>query len=144
MNTDDDEILSEMFDHIMKKFSEKLLDGSGCRISTIEDLELRTNRYIQMRSSSYIPLPKGLALKHAVINPQNNDNNCFRYGVCASQALKDRNNQRVTVLNKYMDRFIWDGLPNNVPVSISDLRKFERNNPKVSVGVYGLSKERFA
>jgi hypothetical protein len=45
MDTDDDEILSGMFDHIMKKFSEKLLDGSGCRITCIEDLELRTNRY---------------------------------------------------------------------------------------------------
>jgi hypothetical protein len=45
MDTDDDEILSEMFDHIMKKFGEKLLDGSGCRITCIEHLELRTNRY---------------------------------------------------------------------------------------------------
>jgi hypothetical protein len=143
MDTEDDETLSEIYEQIMKKFSEKLLDGSGCSILSIEDLELRTNRYIPLRGSSYIQLPKGIAGKHAVINPQNNDNNCFRYSVCVSQALNARNNQRVTVLTKYMDRFNWDGLPNNVPVSISDIRKFERNNPKVSVGVYGLSKEKF-
>jgi hypothetical protein len=142
MDTDDDEILSEMYDHIMKKFSEKLLDGSGCRITSIDDLELRTNRYIPLRGSSYIELPKEIALKHATINPQNNDNNCFRYSVCVSQALHENHPERVTVLNKYMDRFNWSGLPNNVPVSIRDISKFERNNPNVSVGVYGLSKER--
>jgi hypothetical protein len=143
MDTDDDEILSEIYEIIMKKFSEKLLDGSGCSILSIEDLELRTNRFAPLRGSSYIQIPKGIAGKHAVINPQNNDNNCFRYSVCVSQALEDKHPERVTVLNKYMDRFNWDGLPNNVPVAISDIRKFERNNPKVSVGVYGLSKEKF-
>jgi hypothetical protein len=143
IDSDGDEIISEMYDILVKKFSEKLLDGSGCRILSIENLEMRTSRYTPLRGSSYIQIPKGIAGKHAVINPQNNDNNCFRYSVCVSKALDDNHPERVTVLNKYMDRFNWDGLPNNMPVSISDIRKFERNNPKVSVGVYGLSKEKF-
>jgi hypothetical protein len=92
MDTEDDEILSEMFDNIIKKFSEKLLDGSGCRISNIEDLELRTNRFIPLRGSSYIKLPKDILTKNTVINPQSNDKNCFRYSVCINQALKERNN----------------------------------------------------
>jgi hypothetical protein len=143
MDNDDDDILSELFDHIMKKFSEKLLDGSGCRITSIEDLELRTNRYTLLRGSSYIPLHKEIALKHAVINPQKSVNNCFRYSVCVIQALEDNHPEPVTGLNEYMNKFNWDGLPNNLPVSISDIRKFERKNPNMSVGVYGLSKENY-
>jgi hypothetical protein len=119
----------------MKKFIEKLLDGSGCRITSIDDLEVRPNRFIPLRGSSYIELPKEIAIKHAIINPQNNDNNCFRYSVCVSQALQDSQPERVTVLNKCMYRFNCSGLPNNVAVSIRDISKFERNNPNVNVGV---------
>jgi hypothetical protein len=84
----------EMFDNPMKKFSKKLLDESGCRIHTIEDVDLRTNRFITMRSSSYIPLQKEMPFKHAVINPQENESSGFSYSVFANQELEEKNVRR--------------------------------------------------
>ena len=48
--------------------------GSRWRLHSIIQLELHTVRYNPLRGRSYIPLPKELANKKAIINMQNGDN----------------------------------------------------------------------
>ena len=51
--------------------------GSGWRLYSIIQLELHTVRYNPLRGETWIPLPKELADKKAIINMQNKDNKCF-------------------------------------------------------------------
>ena len=56
--------------------------GSGWRLYSIIQLELHTVRYNPLRGETWIPLPKELANKKAIINAKNKDNKCF-FVVCS-------------------------------------------------------------
>ena len=55
--------------------------GSGWRLYSITKLELHTVRYIPLRGETWIPLPKELDNKKAIINMKNNDDKCFLWCV---------------------------------------------------------------
>ncbi|KAF4528506.1 hypothetical protein B566_EDAN016828 [Ephemera danica] len=135
--TPTDDIITIMFEKIKQKFSERMLDGSGCKLATIEKLFIRTSKNNPLRASSYLKIPDKLKLKHSVINPYNViDNECFKWSVCAS-LYKGPNPDRIKNLLPYVDRFNWTGV--NFPTTFKDIRKFERNNSRVSINVYALS-----
>ncbi|KAF4529188.1 hypothetical protein B566_EDAN017653 [Ephemera danica] len=132
-----DEIITDMFEKIKQKFSERLLDGSGCKLATIEKLLVRTSKNNPLRVSSYLKIPEKFKFHHALINPYNvNDNECFKWSVCASQH-NGPHPERTTNLLQYINRFEWEGV--RFPTAITDVRKFERINPKVSINLYALS-----
>ena len=85
-----------------------------------------------MRGSSYLPLPDWLARKKVIVNPHNNDKECFKWSVIAVEKVGMKNPQRVSNLRKFKDNYCWSGL--EFPVSIKDIGKFEtRNNISVNV-----------
>ena len=85
-----------------------------------------------MRGSSYLPLPDWLARKKAIVNPHNDDEECFKWSVIAAENVGMKDPQRVSNLRKFMDNYDWSGL--EFPVSIKDIGKFEtRNNISVNV-----------
>ena len=84
------------------------------------------------RGSSYLPLPDLLARKKAIVNPHNDDEECFKWSVIAVEKVGMKDPQRVSNLRKFMDNYDWSGL--GFPVSIKDIGKFEtRNNISVNV-----------
>ena len=84
-----------------------------------------------MRGTSYLPLPDWLARKKTIVNPHNNDEECFKWSVIAAEKVGMKDPQRVSNLRKFMDNYDWSGL--EFPVSIKDIGKFEtRNNKKRS------------
>ena len=84
------------------------------------------------RGSSYLPLPDWLARKKAIVNPHNDDEECFKWSVIAAEKEGMKDPQRVSNLRKFMDNYDWSGL--DFPVSIKDIGKFEtRNNISVNV-----------
>ena len=50
---------------------------SESRFHSVIKLELHTVSYKPLRGETYIPLPKELADKKAIINMKNKDNKCF-------------------------------------------------------------------
>ena len=85
-----------------------------------------------MRGSSYLPLPDWLVRKKAIVNPHNNDEECFKWSVIAAEKVGMKDPQRVSNLMKFMDNYDWSWL--EFPVSIQDIGKFEtRNNISVNV-----------
>ena len=85
-----------------------------------------------MRGSSYLPLPDWLARKKAIVNPPNNNEECFKWLVIAAENVGMKDPQRVSNLRKFTDNYDWSGL--EFPVSIKDIGKFEtRNNVSVNV-----------
>ena len=69
--------------------------------------------------------------KKAIVNPHNDDEECFKWSVIAAEkGMKDP--QRVSNLRKFTDNYDWSGL--EFPVSIKDIGRFEtRNNIAVNV-----------
>ena len=84
------------------------------------------------RGSSYLPLPDWLAKKKAIINPHNNDEECFKWAVIAAENVEMKNPQRVSNLRKFTDNYNWSGL--KVPVSIENIKDFDMNND-ISINV---------
>ena len=85
-----------------------------------------------MRGSSYLPLPDWLVRKKAIVNPHNNDEECFKWSVIAVEKVGMKDPQRVSNLRKFKDNYGWSG--SEFPVSIKDIWKFEtRNNISVNV-----------
>ncbi|KAF4521845.1 hypothetical protein B566_EDAN003719 [Ephemera danica] len=135
--TPTDEIISDMFEKIKHKFSERMLDGSGCKLSSIEKLLIRTSKNNPLRVSSYLKIPDYLTWKNAVINPYNvNDNECFKWCVCISQH-NGPHPERTENLLRYVDHFNWTNI--SFPTSIKDVRKFETINPDVSINIFAVT-----
>ena len=70
--------------------------------------------------------------KKAIVNPHNDDEECFKWAVIAVGNVGMKDSQRVSNLRKFTDNYDWSGL--EFPVSIKDIGKFEtRNNVSVNV-----------
>ena len=80
------------------------------------------------KGSSYIPLPNWLALKKAIINPCNEDRECFKWAVIAASRWEEINNNPETIskLKRFEKDFDWSGL--GFPVSFKDISEFEFRN----------------
>ena len=95
-------------------------------------LDINFHQLNLMRGSSYLPLPDWLASKKAIVNPHNNNEECFIWLVITVENAGIEDPQRVSNLRKFMDNYDWSGL--EFPVSIKDIGKFEtRNNISVNL-----------
>ena len=95
-------------------------------------LDVNFHQLNLMRGSSYLPLPDWLARKKAIINPHNDDEECFKWSVFTAENVGMKDPQRVSNLRKFTDNYDWSGL--EFPVSIKDIGKFEtRNNVSVNI-----------
>ena len=90
-----------------------------------------------MRGSSYLPLPDFIAKRKAVINPQNGDEECFKWEIISADKWMDIDShpERVSNLREFADSYNWSGLA--FPVSIKQIGKFEAKN-NISINVLGL------
>ena len=136
--TDLDESIEDMHREIVQKITEHEGRGSGWSLLEVISMDLRVHKHgYGDRGSSYIPLPKSLASTLSCINVQNEDNECFRYSMLAKFLNANDNPQRPS--NKYHqlnNRYNFNGL--TYPVSVRDIERFERVNPRVSVNVFGV------
>ena len=90
-----------------------------------------------MRGSSYLPLPNWLAHKKAIINPKNEDQECFRWAVIAALRSEEINNnpERISKLKRFEKDFDWSGI--EFPVSVKDIKKFEFRN-QISINLLAI------
>ena len=98
-------------------------------------LDVNFHQLNLIRGSSYLPLPDWLARKKAIVNPHNNDEECFKWSVIAVEKVGMKDPQRVSNLRKFTDNYDWSGL--EFPVSIKDIGKFENKNI-ISVNVLAV------
>ena len=87
------------------------------------------------RGNSYIPLPRWIASKKAVINPKNeNDEECFKWAAALHHKEIKSHPERISNIMRYTKNYNWSGL--EFPVSINNINEFEKNN-NISVNVLG-------
>ena len=81
---DEKEFYDTMVERILEKIATVLATKSDVRFHSVIKFELHTVSYKPLREETWIPLPKELADKKAIINIQNKDK-CFLW--CVLRAL---------------------------------------------------------
>ena len=61
-----------------------------------------------------------------MINPHNEDEECFKWVVITAENVGMKDPQRVSNLRKFTDNYDWTGL--KFPVSFENIKDFEMNN----------------
>ena len=113
---------------------------SGWRLHSIIKFELHTVRYNPLRIEKWVPLPKELGDKKAIINPKNKDNKCFLWCVLRALNPKDGNPERIDKKLKEKENTLnMDGI--EYPVRLEDIDKFEKQNPSISITVFGYEEK---
>ncbi|XP_022170549.1 uncharacterized protein LOC111033908 [Myzus persicae] len=113
--------------------------GSGFTLESIDGLLLGIYKYTPMAASSFIKLPAYIDRKRATINPQNNDQHCFKWAILAKHVTGSNKHRVEENYRQQVVKYNFEGL--SFPTPISDVKKFENNNPNVTVNVYGLDKK---
>ena len=86
------------------------------------------------RGSSYLPLPDFIAKRKAVIDPQNGDEECFKWAIITADRWPgiDSHPERMSNLREFADNYDWSGL--EFPVSLKQIGKFEANSSGLRQG----------
>ena len=139
--TDEDELYITMTERIIENMATlQQAEGSGWRLHSIIKLELHTVSYNPLRGETWIALPKKLANKGAIINVKNKDNKCFLWCVLRALNPKDGNPERIDKKLKEKENTL-NMEEIEYPVSLKDIDKFERQNPSISITVFGYDEK---
>ena len=142
--TDENDIYTTMTETILERIANLINGssggGSGWVFYKIIKLELHTVSYRPLRGNTWIPLPKELADKKALINMKNKDNKCFLW--CVLRKLNPKNDNAERVDKELMEKentLNMEGIA--IPVSLKDINKFEKQNPNISITVLGFNEK---
>jgi len=109
-------------------------------IFQINYLQLRWGSYRLPMECSFIPTPKWLALRRAVVNVQCFDDvrNIFQYSVLARMNVFTSAHHKLRALQyvPFMSMLNMNGI--QTLVDILSIDKFEKQNPNISVNVLGV------
>ena len=137
---DKNKLLDKMIARIEEVLANFQQSGSNWVFQEIQRLEIHFANWQPLGGSTFIPLPAKLKNKKAVINPKNEDNQCFKW--CIARALNPvkKNSERITKeLIEQAKSLNWNGL--KFPVGLKAIKIFENNNPSISINVFGYEEE---
>jgi len=139
--TDKNELWILLTEQILEDLAKYQMNGSGWTFHSIVALDIHTIGYEPLNGSSWVPLPKFLASKKAIVNVKNDGNQCFKW--CIARALNpakreiEQKTDRITKhLRKQTESLNFKGI--EFPMSLQAIDKLERLNPEISVNVFGL------
>ena len=134
--TDVDDLYNTMVDRVLEAMATFQRDGSNWTFKSIICLDIHTVVYEPLKGNSYIPLPPKLVQKKAIINMKNEDNKCFTWSVLRALNPREDHAERIDKdLKKKEDSLNMTGIV--YPVQLNALDKFERQNPTISINVFG-------
>lgn len=134
-NDDVNDFIQLTFEILRNKASEFQEKDSGWALLELLFLELNVSKFNPLRASSFIPLPKCISIKKAVVNIKNDDNMCFKWCVLAHLHPVSMNAHRVNHYLPFENELNFTNLV--FPISLIDINKFEVMN-NISINVYGL------
>ena len=89
-----DEELNKAFPTILERLEVFTNESSGWAVERVEFLLLDIARYRPIRGGSYIPLPKEIQVKRAVVTVKNRDDDRLRWSLRAALFPAARNTER--------------------------------------------------
>ncbi|KAL4126927.1 hypothetical protein QTP88_011125 [Uroleucon formosanum] len=139
LESDIAEIIERGYTKLMAEEEAYTSRGSGFTLESIDGLLLAVYKYTPMGGSSYIPLPAYIDGKRGTINPQNADQQCFKWAVLAKHVTGENKFRVGENYRQHEGKYNFSGI--TFPTPLSDVFKFEKNNINVSVNVYGIEKK---
>ena len=132
---------SAVYDRSIQTIEERIQNfnqrGSNWRFQRVLFLDVHFTDFIPLRGSSFLPLPRKIATKKAVINMKNDDDQCFKWSVTRALNPVDVHPERITKeLKEQSERLDWSGL--KFPVKLDHIVIFEKFNPSISINVFGF------
>ena len=127
--TDLEKLYDTVKEEILENMSKYSSNGSNWKVSNILKMDINMINYNPLSALSWIELDKFLTSKKAIINMQNEDNECFKWCVTRALNMKNKNNERIDKeLIEKPKELNWKLL--------NQIAKFEKNNPDISVFVF--------
>ena len=114
------EIVNEMIAHMKQQIKNPALLNSRFVFDEVLYIDVSFHQLNLTRGSSYLPLPEWLARKEAIINPCNEDQECFKWAVIAASRWEEIDSHPEEYLNSPDSRLILIGLEQD-----SWIKKFE-------------------
>ncbi|XP_063241118.1 uncharacterized protein LOC134541533 [Bacillus rossius redtenbacheri] len=138
--SDIEEAIEESILKICKEEEDYASKGSGWTLSAVKRLQLRFNKLVPLRVSSYIDLPVAIKNREAIINPKNlSDNMCFKWAILA-RYVEGENPRRVDKrYHELENKFDFSGI--EFPTPLPQIKIIERNHPDVSVNIYNIDED---
>ena len=138
-STDCNELFSKMKETVLEFLAKFQIQGSNWRFHSVLSLDRHTVKYELLGGSSYIPLSKFLAAKKAIINLNNEDDECFKWTITrALNPVKIHPEGIDKKLRETSKTLNWEKL--KFPVKFSDINKFEKHISSISVNLFGYEK----
>ena len=131
----------EIYDGFMQTIEERIQNfnqrGSNWRFQRVLSLDVHFTDFQPLRGSTFLPLPRKISSKKAVINMKNTDDQCFKWSVVRALNPVAKNSERVSKeLKDQSERLDWRGL--KFPVKLDQIVIFEKFNPQISINVFGF------
>lgn len=123
-----------------KNVEEFEVEGSGWSMDSIIELQININEYNVHRGSSFIPTPKFLQVKRAIVNVINHDELCFVWAILSALYPANTHPERVSKYTGFLNQINVGSL--EFPMPVSQIGKFEELNPLISVNVYMFDDEK--
>ena len=138
--SDVNEIVSEVMRHMKQQIENPAVRDSKFVFDGVVHMDIDFHRLNLTRGSSYLPLPEWLAKKGAIINPKNNDMECFKWSVIAATKWEEMgaHPERISKLQRYEDDFDWGDI--KFPVSFRDINRFESRN-EITINILSYEKK---
>ena len=132
-----DEIVLEMINNMKYQIENPALLNSRFIFKEVLYMDINIHQLNLTRGSSYLPLPDWLAHKKAIINPKNEDQECFKWAVITALEFQniESHPERISNLIKFSNKYDWSGL--GFPVSFKDISKFEFRN-QISINLLAI------
>lgn len=134
-----DTIFNQIKEYTLAEIDDVMLKGSGLTLVSINEMIIQINKFNPLRGRSYIKSPAFLTGKRAIINVENKkDNKCFMWAILAAKFGKtDNHPERTSAYKNYLNEFDFSNL--EFPLAVNKIRRFEEQNPTVSVHIYAIS-----
>lgn len=129
------EKINEARKKIMTSYDTLVARGSNWNHKRNVCLDLRTAQYKPFKGRSYFPTPDYIPPR-SVINVKNKDNRCFEWAILSAlyPVGHGKNPNKLYNYEAHLGELDFAGI--NFPVQITDIKKFERQNPTLSVNVF--------
>ena len=135
--SDMDEIMNGMIAHMKGQINNPALLNSRFVFDEVLYIDVYFHQLNLMRGSSYLPLPNWLMKKKPIINPCNEDQECFKWAIIAASRWEDIDShpERISKLKRFEADFDWSGI--RFLVSVKDIKKFEFRN-QISINLLAI------
>jgi hypothetical protein len=135
-----EEVVDEMCTILLAEEDGYQGKDSGFTLESIDGILLAVYKYTPLGGSSYIQLPNDIECKKACINPQSSDHQCFKWAILAKHVTGGNRHRVGDNYTRHDEKYNYTGL--TFPTPLAEIKLFEKNNPDVSINVYGLKQRK--